>query len=41
MMGALGGMVQEQSDTDRDVSRLRFGTALMLTSPTAPASAGY
>ncbi len=30
MMGALGGMVQEQSDTDRDVSRLRFGTALML-----------
>jgi solute carrier family 13 (sodium-dependent dicarboxylate transporter), member 2/3/5 len=30
MMGALGGMVQEQSDTNRDVSRLRFGTALML-----------
>src|ERR687896_2213641 len=30
MMGALGGMVQEQSDTERDVSRLRFGTALML-----------
>src|SRR5215213_2949440 len=30
MMGALGGMVSEQSDTDRDVSRLRFGTALML-----------
>ena len=30
MMGALGGLVSEQSDTDRDVSRLRFGTALML-----------
>ena len=30
MMGALGGLVQEQSGTDRDVSRLRFGTALML-----------
>ena len=30
MMGAIGGMVSEQSDTDRDVSRLRFGTALML-----------
>jgi len=30
MMGALGGMVSDQSDTDRDVSRLRFGTALML-----------
>lgn len=30
MMAALGGMVQEQSDTDRDISRLRFGTALML-----------
>src|SRR3712207_906402 len=30
MMGALGGLVKEQSDTDRDVSRLRFGTALML-----------
>ncbi len=30
MMGALGGMVKEQSDTDRDTSRLRFGTALML-----------
>jgi solute carrier family 13 (sodium-dependent dicarboxylate transporter), member 2/3/5 len=30
MMGALGGLVGEQSDTDRDVSRLRFGTALML-----------
>jgi sodium-dependent dicarboxylate transporter 2/3/5 len=30
MMGALGGMVQEQSDTERDISRLRFGTALML-----------
>jgi solute carrier family 13 (sodium-dependent dicarboxylate transporter), member 2/3/5 len=30
MMGALGGLVSEQSDTDRDPSRLRFGTALML-----------
>src|SRR5919112_2746001 len=30
MMGALGSLVQEQSGTDRDVSRLRFGTALML-----------
>src|SRR3712207_841975 len=30
MMGALGSLVQEQSDTERDVSRLRFGTALML-----------
>jgi sodium-dependent dicarboxylate transporter 2/3/5 len=30
MMAALGGMVTEQSDTDKDVSRLRFGTALML-----------
>jgi len=30
MMGALGGLVSEQSDTNRDVSRLRFGTALML-----------
>ena len=30
MMGALGGLVQEQSGTERDVSRLRFGTALML-----------
>jgi sodium-dependent dicarboxylate transporter 2/3/5 len=30
MMGAIGGMVSEQSDTDRDVTRLRFGTALML-----------
>jgi solute carrier family 13 (sodium-dependent dicarboxylate transporter), member 2/3/5 len=30
MMGALGGLVKEQSDTERDVSRLRFGTALML-----------
>ena len=30
MMGALGGLVQEQAGTDRDVSRLRFGTALML-----------
>jgi sodium-dependent dicarboxylate transporter 2/3/5 len=30
MMGALGGMVKEQSGTDKDTSRLRFGTALML-----------
>ena len=30
MMGALGSMVKEQSNTDRDTSRLRFGTALML-----------
>ncbi len=30
MMGTLGGMVKEQSGTDRDTSRLRFGTALML-----------
>ena len=31
MMGALGGLVSEQSDEDTaDVSRLRFGTALML-----------
>jgi sodium-dependent dicarboxylate transporter 2/3/5 len=30
MMGAPGGLVKEQSDTERDVSRLRFGTALML-----------
>jgi solute carrier family 13 (sodium-dependent dicarboxylate transporter), member 2/3/5 len=30
MMGALGGLVKEQSGTDRDLSRLRFGTALML-----------
>jgi solute carrier family 13 (sodium-dependent dicarboxylate transporter), member 2/3/5 len=30
MMGALGSLVQEQSGTERDVSRLRFGTALML-----------
>jgi solute carrier family 13 (sodium-dependent dicarboxylate transporter), member 2/3/5 len=30
MMGALGGLVKEQSDTERDVTRLRFGTALML-----------
>src|SRR3712207_579291 len=30
MMAALGSMVSQQSDTDRDVSRLRFGTALML-----------
>jgi len=29
-LGALGGLVGEQSDTDRDVSWLRFGTALML-----------
>jgi sodium-dependent dicarboxylate transporter 2/3/5 len=29
-LGARGGLVGEQSDTDRDVSRLRFGTALML-----------
>ncbi len=30
MMGALGGFVKEQSGTERDISRLRFGTALML-----------
>jgi len=30
MMGALGGLVSQQSDTDRGPSRLRFGTALML-----------
>jgi sodium-dependent dicarboxylate transporter 2/3/5 len=30
MMGAIGGMVSEQSDTDKDVTRLRFGTGLML-----------
>ncbi len=30
MMGALSGLVIEQSGTDRDASRLRFGTALML-----------
>lgn len=30
MMGALAGLVSEQSGTDRDPSRLRFGTALML-----------
>src|ERR687895_1582928 len=30
MMGALGGLVKEQSGTERDVTRLRFGTALML-----------
>lgn len=30
MMGALGGLVKEQSGTERDVSRLRFGTAMML-----------
>lgn len=30
MMSTLGGLVSEQSDTDRDPSRLRFGTALML-----------
>jgi len=30
MMGALGGLVSEQSGSDRDASRLRFGTAMML-----------
>jgi solute carrier family 13 (sodium-dependent dicarboxylate transporter), member 2/3/5 len=30
MIGALGGLVKEQSDTEKDVTRLRFGTALML-----------
>src|SRR5215207_9957252 len=30
MMGALGVLLKEQSATERDVSRLRFGTALML-----------
>ncbi|MDQ3648188.1 MAG: DASS family sodium-coupled anion symporter [Actinomycetota bacterium] len=30
MMGALGGLVKEQSGSEKDVSRLRFGTALML-----------
>jgi sodium-dependent dicarboxylate transporter 2/3/5 len=30
IMGALGGQVKEQSGTERDVTRLRFGTALML-----------
>lgn len=30
MMGALSGLVRDQSGTDRDASRLRFGTALML-----------
>jgi sodium-dependent dicarboxylate transporter 2/3/5 len=30
MMGALGGLIKEQSGTERDVTRLRFGTALML-----------
>ena len=30
MMGALAGLVKEQSETERDPSRLRFGTALML-----------
>jgi len=30
MMGALSGLVKDQSDTDTDISRLRFGTALML-----------
>src|SRR5918999_2639957 len=30
MMGALGGLVKDQSGTERDVTRLRFGTALML-----------
>jgi sodium-dependent dicarboxylate transporter 2/3/5 len=29
-MGALGGLVQDQAGTERDVTRLRFGTALML-----------
>ena len=30
MMGALSGLIKDQSDTDTDISRLRFGTALML-----------
>lgn len=30
MMGALGGLVNEQSGEDKDVTRLRFGTAMML-----------
>jgi sodium-dependent dicarboxylate transporter 2/3/5 len=30
MMGALAGLVSEQAEGDRDPSRLRFGTALML-----------
>jgi sodium-dependent dicarboxylate transporter 2/3/5 len=30
MMGALGGLVKEQSGTEKDITRLRFGTALML-----------
>jgi solute carrier family 13 (sodium-dependent dicarboxylate transporter), member 2/3/5 len=30
MMGALAALVSEQSETDRDPSRLKFGTALML-----------
>jgi solute carrier family 13 (sodium-dependent dicarboxylate transporter), member 2/3/5 len=30
MMGALSGLVKDQSGTDTDISRLRFGTALML-----------
>lgn len=30
MMGALGGMVSEQSGEDTQASRLRFGTAMML-----------
>ena len=30
MMGALGGLVSEQAEGERDPSRLRFGTALML-----------
>jgi len=30
MMGALGGLVADQAEGERDPSRLRFGTALML-----------
>jgi len=30
MMGALSGLVKDQSGTDTDITRLRFGTALML-----------
>src|SRR4028118_898011 len=30
MMGALGGLVSDQAEGERDPSRLRFGTALML-----------
>lgn len=30
MMGALGNLVSEQSGEDKDVTRLRFGTAMML-----------